>query len=147
MDRRTVVVVVALSLLLVAAQGEGEIPTFDVWLEAASGPLASAIVGVVLSWVIEFVPAYESLAPWYKRLGYFGLCMVVPVAAACLRAALGIWRGRSIRWCGTRCGTGRRREEEDVVSRTMPASCRRSVPMPARCGRSQGRFRVYLSPV
>jgi hypothetical protein len=80
---------VALSLLLVAAQGEGEIPSFDEALQGASGPLVGAVVAVIISWVVEFVPAYGSLAPRYKRLVYFGLCMVVPVSAACLRATLG----------------------------------------------------------
>lgn len=84
---RVVVVVLLLSLLLVAAQGE--IPSFDEALQGLSGPLISAVVGVIISWVIEFVPGYGSLAPRYKRLVYFGLCMVVPVTAACSRAALG----------------------------------------------------------
>jgi hypothetical protein len=110
MKRRTVVVVVALSVLLVAAQADGEVPTFDAWLQQVSGPLVSAVVGVVLSWIVEFVPAYESLAPRHKRLVYFGLCMVVPVAAACLRATLGtmawsfdplVWHAM---WAGTAAG-------------------------------------------
>ena len=66
-----------------------DIPTFDTWLAAASGPLVSAIVGFLLSWVVEWWPAYNNWPSRSKRLVYFALCLVVPVGAACLRAALG----------------------------------------------------------
>lgn len=88
-------IVIAVLLLLVfvvpaaaAAQGE-EIPTFDAWLKAASGPLISVIVGVLLSFAVEWWPAYDGWASRQKRLFYFGLCLIVPVLAACLRGALG----------------------------------------------------------
>jgi len=90
------------------------IPTFDAWLQAASGPLVSAVVAVLISFVVEYWPAYDGLAAKYKRLVYFGLCLAVPVAAAALRGALGyaawsfdplfwhaIWAGLSAGGIGT----------------------------------------------
>ncbi len=44
-------------------------------------------VGVVLSWLAEYVPAFDALVPKWKRLVFFGVCMIVPLCAA----ALGIW--------------------------------------------------------
>jgi hypothetical protein len=90
--RAIVVAIVALALVVVpaaASNGEGEIPTFDGWLQEASGPLVSAIVGVALSFLVEWWPAYQEWPSRWKRLVYFGLCLVTPVGAACLRAALG----------------------------------------------------------
>jgi hypothetical protein len=87
-----VAAVVALALIVTpvaASNGEGEIPTFDVWLQGASGPLVSAIVGVVLSFVVEWWPAYQELASRWKRLTYFGLCLIFTIGASCMRAALG----------------------------------------------------------
>lgn len=68
---------------------QADIPTFDAWLKAASGPLVSVIVGLVLSWLVGWWPAYNDWETRYKRLVYGGLCIVLPVAAASLRAALG----------------------------------------------------------
>lgn len=74
---------------VLASNGEGDIPSFDVWLLAASGPLVSIIVGFLLSFAIEWWSGYDQLSPKQKRLAYFALCLLVPVAAACARAALG----------------------------------------------------------
>ena len=83
-------VLLALATLPVMAQsGEQEIPTFDRFLEALSGPLASAAVAIVLSILVEYVPQYDMLNAKWKRLVYFGLCMIVPISAAALRGALG----------------------------------------------------------
>jgi hypothetical protein len=90
--RAIAVAIVTLALVVApvaASNGEGDIPTFDVWLQGASGPLVSAIVGVVLSFVIEWWPAYQTWPARWKRLTFFGLSLVTPVGAACLRAALG----------------------------------------------------------
>ena len=86
---------VAVSLVLLAAAlaapalAQEEIPTFDKALTAASGPAVAIIVGFLLSWVVEFFPAYENLAPKVKRLTFLGLCLVVPVLAATARAGMG----------------------------------------------------------
>ena len=89
-----IVLLVGLLLLAFAAPvaadvGGEEIPTFDTWLKAASGPLVSIIVGVALSWIMEWYPKYSEWESKKKRLVYFGLCLVVPVGASCLRAGLG----------------------------------------------------------
>ena len=74
----------------VSAQGpEGSIPSFDVWLAALSGPLVGAAVALLLSIAVEYVPVYKGLAPRWKRVVFFGLCMIVPIGAASLRAGLG----------------------------------------------------------
>jgi hypothetical protein len=72
----------------VLAQSD-EIPAFATWLEWASGPLIPAIVAFVLSFVVEYFPQYEALAPKVKRLVFLGLCMIVPLLAATARGALG----------------------------------------------------------
>jgi hypothetical protein len=89
-------VLLALALMLAAlavpaqAQGaEGDIPTFDAFLVFLSSTGVAAAAGIVLSWVIEYWPAYEALAPKTKRLAYFGLCLVLPIGAALLRWGLG----------------------------------------------------------
>jgi len=94
--RKYAVVVVVLVLLsvtsmpAVASVGQDEaIPTFDSWLESASGPLVSVIVGILLSWLVEWWPAYASWPSRQKRVVFIVLCLAVPVGAACLRAALG----------------------------------------------------------
>jgi hypothetical protein len=81
----------ALPQLLFATpiQGADEIPTFDAFLQGLSGQLVAVAVGLLLSVIVEWIPAYDGLAARYKRLIFFGLCLIVPVAAAFLRWALG----------------------------------------------------------
>lgn len=90
--RALILAVVLLSLLALpvsaTALSDEPAPSFDKFLELLSGPFISAAVGVVLSFVIEWFPAYNALPSRAKRLLYFGLCLLIPVAAACLRAAL-----------------------------------------------------------
>ena len=67
-------VIAALALAVtpvVAGNGENDIPTFDAWLQGASGPLGSLIVGVALSFVVEWWPAYQSWPARRKRLSFF----------------------------------------------------------------------------
>ncbi len=55
----------------------------------ASGPGVAAVIGVVLSFVVEYWAGYGALAARYKRLVFMGLCLAVPVLAALLRVAWG----------------------------------------------------------
>lgn len=71
------------------ALDEGQIPSLDGWLQEASGALVSVIVGFIISLLIDYWPAYQNMTTQQKRALFFGLCMVVPVSAACLRAVLG----------------------------------------------------------
>lgn len=93
---------------------QGDIPSFDSFLQALAGPLVAAAVGIILSVVVEYWPRFEALEPRYKRLAYFGLCMLVPLLAAILRAVLGyvpwsfdpllwhaIWNGAAAGGVGT----------------------------------------------
>ena len=95
MRKLVVFVVVSVSLLAVATPvlastgNEQEIPTFDEWLKAASGPLVSVIVGFLISLLLDVWPAYSDFSSRWKAWLYSGFCLVVPVAAAALRAALG----------------------------------------------------------
>lgn len=92
MKRLIVFVLLALLLAIPAgalAQGGDDIPSFDVWLQGASGPFVGAIVAIVISWIVEYWPAYDKLEPRWKRMSYFLLCMVVPMVAATLRGLLG----------------------------------------------------------
>lgn len=124
---RILVMVSLLAIVLVIcapAQAQGQdIPTFDAWLKALSGPLVSAAVGVLLSILVEYWPAYDTLHPKWKRLVFFGLCLIVPVLAACLRGILGyvawsfdpliwhaIWFGVAAGGIGTLAHTPRLKE-------------------------------------
>ena len=42
----------------------------------------AAAVGVFLSWLAEYIPGYDALAPKWKRLVFLGACFVVPLCAA-----------------------------------------------------------------
>ena len=116
---RMFVVFLAVVCLLLAlavpvyAQG-GEIPSFETWLMWASGPLVAVIVGLILSAVVEWWPAYEKLTPRVSRLAFFALCVAVPVLAATARGLLGfaewsfdplywhaIWQGMGAAGVGT----------------------------------------------
>jgi len=62
------------------------------WSEAltyASGPGVAAVIGVALSFLIEYWDGYGALVPRMKRLVFMALCLVVPVAAAFLRVVWG----------------------------------------------------------
>lgn len=96
------------------AQPGDEVPTFDGFLAALAGPLVAAAVGVILSIVVEYWSGYEALQPKWKRLVFFGLCLIVPIAAAFLRWGLGyveltfdpliwhaIWNGAAAGGIGT----------------------------------------------
>ena len=54
------------------------------------GPGISAVVGVALSFLIELWPGYENLPARWKRLVFFGLCMVIPVLAGVAACASGL---------------------------------------------------------
>ena len=91
--RKSVVFLAVVCLLMalavpVYAQG-GEIPTFDRALTMAAGSAVAVIVGLLLSWAVEWFPQYEKLAPRVKRVTFLGLCLIVPVLAVTLRGLLG----------------------------------------------------------
>lgn len=53
----------------------------------------NVIVGFILSFVAEWIPAYTQLESKPKRLIMMGLCFIVPVAGLAVRIALGftVW--------------------------------------------------------
>lgn len=51
----------------------------------------AAAVGLLLSFILEYVPPYQALAPRYQRLGFLGLCLVVPLLAAGLGILTAGW--------------------------------------------------------
>jgi ABC-type glycerol-3-phosphate transport system permease component len=61
------------------------------FLRYASSDGIAVIVGIVLSVVIEYFPAYCELASKWKRLVFFALCMAMPILATVLAVATGVW--------------------------------------------------------
>ena len=49
-------------------------------LSTPNGIAAGA--GVFLSWLVEYLPKYDALAPKWKRLVFLGVCFVIPLIAA-----------------------------------------------------------------
>ena len=47
----------------------------------------AAAVGVALSFVAEYIPAYDALAAKWKRLVFGGACFIIPLGAAGLGIA------------------------------------------------------------
>ncbi len=68
--------------------------SWEEFLRFISGPGVAVAVGLILSWVAEYVPGYSYLDPKHKRLVYAALCLVVPLAGAALLALSGFER-----WC------------------------------------------------
>jgi hypothetical protein len=63
--------------------------TFTEVLEYASGPGVAVIVGILLSFAVEYWRGYAALTPKYKRLVFLGLSLAVPVLAMTLRGVCG----------------------------------------------------------
>ena len=57
--------------------------TWSGFLQLLSSPNGVAAgVGVVVSWLVEYIPGFDGLDPKWKRLVFLGLCFIVPLAAA-----------------------------------------------------------------
>lgn len=63
--------------------------SFAEFLRYAAGDGVSIIVGVVLSQVAEYIPAYQALEAKPKALAFIGACFVIPLLAATLLGACG----------------------------------------------------------
>jgi len=63
--------------------------TWSETLLYASGPGVAAVIGVALSFLVEYWRGYSALAAKAKRLVFLALCLAVPVVAALLRVAWG----------------------------------------------------------
>ena len=59
-----------------------------VWLQSVEGVVAG-VLGVGLSWLIDYVPGFVGLAPRWKRLIILGLCLGVPL----LSVLVAVWTG------------------------------------------------------
>lgn len=66
-----------------------EIPTFDNWLEQASGPMVSVIASILVSLLVEYWPQYQELDKKWKTASYFAMCLVWAAGCASLRGLLG----------------------------------------------------------
>ena len=64
-----------------------ELVTFLKW--AGTGPGINVIIGVALSFVVEWVPGYDSLQSRVKRLVVMGASFIVPVVSLVLLLLLG----------------------------------------------------------
>jgi len=94
--------------LAAGSSGEQTIPTFDRALQEASGPLVSLVVGFLVSLLVDVWPEYENWSTGRKRWVYGGLCLVVPLGAACLRGVLGYaaWSFDPLLWHALWNGAG-----------------------------------------
>jgi len=63
--------------------------SFADFLRFLMGEGAKVAVGVVLSWLVELWPEYQSLGARWKRLVFAALCFGVPLCAALLMALFG----------------------------------------------------------
>ena len=63
--------------------------TFHEVLLWAQGPGIAAIVGAVLSFIVEYWPAYASLEGKFKRLAFAAMCFIVPLLAAVAGCGMG----------------------------------------------------------
>jgi hypothetical protein len=59
------------------------------FIEWGSGPGLNIIIGAVLSFVVEYWPAFLRLDRKWRRLVFAGLCLIVPLAFALLRVLSG----------------------------------------------------------
>ena len=57
------------------------------WLSTPGG--VSIAVGVLLSWIADYIPKYTYLNPKEKRLAFLAACLSVPMVAATFRALAG----------------------------------------------------------
>ena len=64
------------------------------WTDAlryATSPIgAGMLAGLVLSWVADYIPTFSYLDPKIKRVVFLATCLLVPVLASLLSAALGL---------------------------------------------------------
>jgi fatty acid desaturase len=70
------------------------------FLEYVQGPGISVVVGVLLSFVVEYWPKYQTLEAKWKRLVFMGLSFVVPLAGAVASSASGFaaWGDWATHW-------------------------------------------------
>jgi len=62
------------------------------FLDLLSSPNGiAAAVGVLLSWLAEYIPGFDGLIPKWKRLVFLGLCFIVPLIAAGLGILTAGW--------------------------------------------------------
>ena len=57
---------------------------WEEFLDFVQGPGISVVVGVLLSFVVEYWPAYEVLEAKWKRAVFAGLCLIIPLMGASL---------------------------------------------------------------
>lgn len=63
--------------------------SFLEFLLMLQGPWINAAVGIVLSFMLEYVPGWEAMPSKNKRLVTFALCFVVPALSAVVGMATG----------------------------------------------------------
>ena len=89
MRRTRLLALLMLTPLLLAMQPTPDDPwtwsQFLTWMATPGGIVV--VVGVALSFGVEYVPLFSALIPKWKRLAFFGLSVAVPCAAA----VLGVW--------------------------------------------------------
>jgi len=62
--------------------------TLQEFLLYMQGSGVNAIVGVLWSFAVEFLPSFKGLSEKAKRISFLAACMVVPIVGAVLSMAL-----------------------------------------------------------
>ncbi len=80
--------------------------TLQDFLLYMQGSGVNAIIGVLMSFVVEWWPTYENLESKVKRAIFLAMCMVVPLTGALLGTALGYqeWTIETTFWYATVAG-------------------------------------------
>lgn len=79
------------------AQGESDGYLVPLLKQLYVPGVLGSVVGVVLSYAVEFVPKFKELTPKKKRLGFFLACLVVSTLAGVgLAAILSTWNWDAI---------------------------------------------------
>ena len=66
--------------------------TWAEFLKLLSEPnMIAAAAGAILSFLVEYIPSYDTLAPKWKRLVFLGACFVLPLLAATLGILTAGW--------------------------------------------------------
>lgn len=61
---------------------------FLVFMQSVEG-IVAGVLGIGLSYIVEYVPGFEALVPKWKRVAVLLLCVVFPVLALLLAWATG----------------------------------------------------------
>lgn len=90
--RKLFLIVLILLVFAPVVEAADGVPAWDWFLTYLSQKAgASAAVGIVLSYIAEYIPKYDALDKKGKRLVFFGVCLTIPLAASLLGSLTAGW--------------------------------------------------------